>query len=61
MKSPHVVPCPKNPGTSKNTMMWVLSTFLCVALVVAMFGVMFPDIVLPILKKLWDKQFYYWK
>jgi hypothetical protein len=40
-------------------MVWVLSSILCIALVVAILGVVFPEIVLPFFAKLWDKDSYY--
>lgn len=42
-------------------MIWVISALLCLGLVVAIIGVLYPEIVLPFLAKLWDKQSYYWK
>jgi hypothetical protein len=40
-------------------MVWVISLVLCIALVVAMLGVLFPDLILPLLAKVWDRDSYY--
>jgi hypothetical protein len=41
--------------------MWILSSILCFGLILAMLGVMFPEAVLPMLRRLWEKHDYYWK
>lgn len=46
-------------NTLSISMLWIISGLLCIGLVVAMLGVMFPDLVLPVFAKLWDRDSYY--
>ncbi len=41
--------------------LWFLSILMCLGLVVGIIGIIFPETVLPILVKLWDRQTYYGK
>ena len=48
-------PSPQN----KQIMVLIISLVLCLALILAIIGVMMPETVLPIFSKLWRKQTFY--
>lgn len=40
-------------------MVLAISLILCLALLLSILGVMMPELVLPIFKRLWDKHIFY--